>query len=159
MASRLVILGFLAAIATAFALTAGGSTAAHAAVWTDQADYSPGSVVTISGDNSDGAGYQADEAVHVAVNGPGSVANSCDATADGSGAWSCQITLGTGAAAIGGYTYTATGQASGVSQSGTFTDSGCKDSNAIGTVLQDPKVTASFTTSGNTATYKIKSTN
>ena len=33
------------------------STVAGAAVWTDQPDYHPGSVVTISGDNSDGAGY------------------------------------------------------------------------------------------------------
>lgn len=30
---------------------------AMAAVWTDQSDYTPGSVVTISGDNSDNAGY------------------------------------------------------------------------------------------------------
>src|SRR5437764_14343695 len=72
-------------------------TAAQAAVSTDQADYPPGSVVTFSGDNSDGAGYLAGETVHVAVNGPGSITQSCDATADDSGAWSCQITLGSGA--------------------------------------------------------------
>jgi hypothetical protein len=140
--------------ATALILTA-GSTAAQAAVWTDQGDYPPGSVVTIHGDNSDGAGYQANEAIHVDVNGPGSIGPSCDATADDSGAWSCQITLGTGAAAIGGYTYIATGQSSGVSQSGTFTDSGCKDAHAAGTVLPSTDVTASFTTSGSTATYRI----
>src|SRR5215471_16576549 len=146
--------GLLTAGATALILMA-GHTPAQAAVWTDQSDYPPGSVVTIHGDNSDGAGYQANETVHVDVNGPGSIGPSCDATADDSGAWSCQITLGTGAAAIGGYTYTATGQTSGISQSGTFTDSGCKDAKSQGTVLPSPDVTASFTTSGSTATYSI----
>jgi len=43
---------------------------ALAAVWTDLPDYAPGSVVTISGDNSDGAGYLAGETVYVDVNGP-----------------------------------------------------------------------------------------
>jgi hypothetical protein len=148
------VLGILTASATVLILT-GGSTVAQAAVWTDQTDYSPGSVVTFNGDNSDGAGYQAGETVHVAVNGPGSIAPSCDATADASGAWSCQITLGTGAAAIGGYTYTATGQTTGVSQSGTFTDSGCKDANAQDTVLADPNLAAAFTVSGTTATYTV----
>ena len=46
------------------------------AVWTDQADYSPGSVVTISGDNSDGAGYLAGETVDVNVFGPNGYAAS-----------------------------------------------------------------------------------
>jgi hypothetical protein len=142
--------------ATALILTA-GSTVAQAAVWTDQTDYSPGSVVTIHGDNSDGAGYQAGETVHVDVNGPGSIGPSCDATADDSGAWSCQITLGTGAAAVGSYIYTATGQASGVSQSGMFTDSACPDS--VGGRPTDPNVSASFTTSGNSATYTITTPN
>src|SRR5215472_2769367 len=150
----LVILGFLAAVIAAF-LMASGSTAAHAAVWTDQADYSPGSVVTISGDNSDGAGYQPGETVDVSVNGPDSITKSCSATADSSGAWSCQITLGTGVAAIGNYVYTATGESSAVSQSGSFTDSGCKDSQAQNTVLPDQNIGAAFTTSGNTATYSI----
>src|SRR6266568_234512 len=139
-------IGVLTLSTTAFTMTV-GTTAAQAAVGTDQGDYQPGSVVTFSGDNSDGAGYLAGETIHVAVNGPGSIAQSCDATADGAGAWSCQITLGSGAAAVGGYSYTATGQTSGVSQSGTFTDSGCKDANALGTFLTDPNVAASFTTS------------
>ena len=52
------------------------------AVWTDQADYAPGSVVTISGDNSDGAGYLAGETVDVVVSGPNGYAASCTATAD-----------------------------------------------------------------------------
>jgi hypothetical protein len=152
------VLSVITVGATALIMTA-GATVAQAAVWTDQTDYPPGSVVTIHGDNSDGAGYQAGEAVHVDVNGPGSIGPSCDATADDSGAWSCQITLGTGAAAIGGYTYTATGQTSGVSQSGTFTDSGCKDESALGTIATDPNVAAAFTPSGNTATYTITTPN
>src|SRR5262249_26474533 len=151
-------LSLITAGATALILTA-GSTAAQAAVWTDQTDYSPGSVVTFSGDNSDAAGYQAGETVHVDVNGPGSIAPSCDATADDSGAWSCQLTLGMGAAAIGGYTYTATGQTSGVSQSGTFTDSGCKDAKSQGTVLTDQNVSASFQANGSVATYSITTPN
>jgi hypothetical protein len=142
--------------ATALILTA-GSTAAQAAVWTDQPDYSPGSVVTFHGDNSDGVGYQAGETVHVAVDDPSGSAQSCDATADSSGAWSCQITLGSGVASVGQYDYTATGQASGVSQSGTFTDSACPSS--VGSRPTDPNVSASFTTSGDTATYSIKTPN
>ena len=35
-----------------FVMTFGQPMSAFAAVWTDQQDYSPGSVVTISGDNS-----------------------------------------------------------------------------------------------------------
>ena len=151
-----VILGFLAAVVAAF-LMASGSTAAHAAVWTDQADYSPGSVVTISGDNSDGAGYQPGEAVDVAVNGPDTITKSCSATADSSGAWSCQITLGTGSAAVGTYVYTATGESSNVSQSGTFTDSACPAT--AGTRPTDPNVTASYTTGGGTASYSIGTSN
>src|ERR671936_659113 len=86
---------------------------AQATVSTDQESYAPGSTVTISGDNSDGAGYAAGETVHVDVNGPGSVAASCDGTADDIGAWSCQITLPSDDSAVGGYWYTATGQGSG----------------------------------------------
>jgi hypothetical protein len=33
--------------------------AAAGTVWTDQSDYPPGSLVTISGDNANGAGYVA----------------------------------------------------------------------------------------------------
>jgi len=41
----------------ALALVFQASGTALAAVWTDQADYTPGSVVTISGDNRDNVGY------------------------------------------------------------------------------------------------------
>src|SRR3990172_12446358 len=95
---------------------------ALAAVWTDLPDYAPGSVVTISGDNSDGAGYLAGETVYVDVNGPNGYTATCEAVADDNGAWSCQVTLWDSELAVGEYTYTATGQTSGVSQSGTFTD-------------------------------------
>lgn len=95
---------------------------AMATVWTDQADYSPGSIVTISGDKSDGAGYLAGETVNVSVNGPYQYDSKCSGTADENGAWSCQITLSADYTAEGSYTYTAVGQTSGMTQSGTFLD-------------------------------------
>src|SRR5512140_2822301 len=60
---------------------------------TDQPDYQPGAVVTINGDNSDGAGYAAGETVVVNASGPNGFAASCEATADDNGAWSCELTL------------------------------------------------------------------
>ena len=93
-----------------------------AKVWTDQQDYMPGSVVTIHGDNSDGAGYLAGETVHVSVVGPNDYFAACDGVADTNGAWSCQVELWGDPAAVGTYAYTAIGQTSGVSQSGMFTD-------------------------------------
>jgi hypothetical protein len=94
---------------------------AMAAVWTDQADYSPGSIVTISGDNSDNAGYFAGETVIVSVNGPYNYDSKCSAIADSNGAWSCTVTLVSDLSAEGTYYYMAVGQ--NVSQSGMFTDS------------------------------------
>jgi hypothetical protein len=108
----------LLALVTALVL----STAAGAAVWTDQNDYTPGSVVTISGDNSNAAGYLPGEAVHVAVSGPNDWTATCDAVADVLGAWSCQVTLADGPEAIGEYMYTATGIVSQVTENGDFTD-------------------------------------
>ncbi|MGE5376114.1 MAG: Ig-like domain-containing protein [Bacteroidota bacterium] len=87
---------------------------------TDQPDYQPGSTVTISGDNSDGAGYTAGETVVVEVSGPNDFAASCEATADDSAAWSCPVKLPADAA-DGSYTYVAAGQISGVSENGGFT--------------------------------------
>ena len=95
---------------------------AVAYVNTDKPDYSPGETVTVSGDNSDGAGYLTGETVHVDVSGPFGYTASCDGVADDNGAWSCQVTLREDESAEGDYSYTATGQTSGVSQSGTFTD-------------------------------------
>jgi alpha-tubulin suppressor-like RCC1 family protein len=98
------------------------SSVASAAVWTDREDYAPGSVVTISGDNSDSVGFLPNETVHVEVIGPNDYLAACDGVVDEAGAWSCQITLWDTPLAIGDYTYTATGQESGVSQSGVFSD-------------------------------------
>lgn len=64
-----------------------------AAVWTDLPDYSPGSVVTISGDSSDGIGFNPGEIVHVDVAGPNGYTASCDTFAADDGSWSCQVTL------------------------------------------------------------------
>jgi hypothetical protein len=95
-------------------------------VSTDQPDYSPGSVVTITGDNSNGAGYVAGNSVAVDVSGPNGWTGSCSATVGGGGTWSCQVTLSSDASiAVGAYTYTATSNAadgSTISESGTFTD-------------------------------------
>jgi len=109
------------AAATAFFLVA-SSSIAFATVRTDQEDYAPGSVVTISGDNSNGAGYLPGETVVVNVSGPNGYEASCEAVADENGAWSCQVTLWDSDLAVGEYTYTATGQTSGASESGAFTD-------------------------------------
>src|SRR3970282_337561 len=49
----------------------------------DKPDYAPGSVVTISGDNSDGAGYLPGETVHVDVSGPNGYTASCAAVPGG----------------------------------------------------------------------------
>jgi hypothetical protein len=111
---------FILALTTALLLAL--TSIALAAVWTDQADYSPGSEVTISGDNSDGAGYLPGEMVHVDVVGPNGYEAECNAVADDNGAWSCQVTLASDESAVGEYSYKATGQSSGVSQSGMFTD-------------------------------------
>src|SRR3972149_1168108 len=119
--SRHLINRFTAVLSAAALLFSSVATVS-AAVWTDQADYTPGSVVTISGDNSNGAGYLPGEAVHVDVSGPNGYASPCDAIADENGAWSCQVTLWDSDLAVGDYSYTATGQTSGVSESGTFTD-------------------------------------
>jgi hypothetical protein len=119
--SRHLIGRFSAVFMTAALLFSSVATVS-AAVWTDQADYSPGSVVTISGDNSNGAGYLPGETVRVDVGGPNGYASSCDAVADENGAWSCQVTLWNSDLAVGEYSYTATGLTSGVSESGTFTD-------------------------------------
>ncbi|HXF51919.1 MAG TPA: PKD domain-containing protein [Dehalococcoidia bacterium] len=114
-----------AVVALAVGLLAGGALSAGSAfarVWTDKPDYAPGETVTISGDNSDGAGYLPGETVVVDVVGPNGFAASCEAVADDDGAWSCQVALWGDDRAIGQYSYTATGLHSGVTESGVFTD-------------------------------------
>lgn len=100
---------------------------ALAAVWTDKLDYSPGEVVTISGDNHNGAGYLAGETVRVEVWGPNGYYATCEAVVQEDGSWSCQVTLWPDERAIGEYTYTARGLTSGVQESGTFWDIGNLD--------------------------------
>jgi len=93
---------------------------ALAYVVTDQQDYQPGGVVTISGGNADGAGYAAGETVRVVATAPDSSSISCDAIADDAGSWSCELALASDAP-IGDWSYTATGLTSNVSQGGSFT--------------------------------------
>jgi hypothetical protein len=132
---------------------------AWASVSTDQPSYAPGSTVTISGDNGDNAGYLPGEVVDVSVSGPAGYVAGCSATADDSGAWSCQVTLASDTSAIGSYGFAATGESSGVMQSGRFTDSGCKNSNALGTPLPSTDVGASYADSGGTRTYSVSTPN
>lgn len=110
------------AVPLALAFTLLAASVAMGAVSTDQADYAPGSVVTISGNNSNDAGYLPGETVGVDVQGPNGYTASCEGVADDAGAWSCQVTLWDTYLAWGEYSYTATGQISGVSETGTFTD-------------------------------------
>jgi hypothetical protein len=95
---------------------------ALAYVSSDQEDYSPGSVVTLFGDNRDDVGFFAGETILVQVFGPNGYSAECFAISDDAGAWSCQVTLWDSYLAIGEYTYIATGLSSGISQSGVFTD-------------------------------------
>ena len=123
-----------------------GTMLAFATVQTDQPDYTPGSVVTISGDNSNGAGYLAGEAVSVEVSGPNGYQASCAGLADNNGTWSCQVTLWDSLDAAGTYTYTAAGQTSGVSESGTFTD-------ATQTQILSPAITPASPTTSDTLAF------
>jgi hypothetical protein len=113
--------GALLAAATAFFVFA-GTVAAFGSVRTDQDDYAPGSVVTISGDNGNGAGYLPGETVRVDVSGPNGYASSCEGVADDAGAWSCQVALWDSLDAVGSYSYVATGLTSGVTETGAFSD-------------------------------------
>ena len=58
---------------------------------TDQAALE--SIVTFSGNNSQGAGYITGETVHVDVRGPNAEVYACDAIVDKTGAWSCSVNL------------------------------------------------------------------
>ena len=98
----------------AMLLQLSGTALAH--VWTDPVDYPPGSIVTIRGDNSDPDNehnWLPMETVHVDVAGPNGYTAVCEGVADDLGAWTCDVTLWDGPQAIGTYTYTATGLASG----------------------------------------------
>jgi alpha-tubulin suppressor-like RCC1 family protein len=106
----------------------GQPAVASAEVWTDEQDYAPGSVVTISGNNDDGGapGYVQGASVDVDVRGPDDWHAGCSATVDAGGAWSCTITLDEDPAiAVGDYTYTASstdGGGNAISEQGAFSD-------------------------------------
>ena len=86
--------------------------AVSAYVTTDQLDYGPGSVVTITGSSTSETTYFEGNTVEVVVtNTDNGWAASCDPqpTVDAAGAWSCPVTLSQDAAvSVGTYTYTAT---------------------------------------------------
>ncbi|MFN3928461.1 MAG: PKD domain-containing protein [Thermoflexus sp.] len=128
------------------ALLALGLEQALAAVWTDKLDYSPGEVVTISGDNRDNAGYLPGETVRVEVWGPNGYYATCEAVVQEDGSWSCQVTLWPDERAVGEYAYTARGLTSGVQESGIFWDIGNLDyAPASLTFNVSPGATISFT--------------
>jgi len=91
-------------------------------VYTDAESYTPGSVVTFSGDNANMAGYIPGETVRVEVSGPNGYTATCEGIVDQYGAWSCQVTLNSDESAYGHYTYTATSLTSNVVETGEFTD-------------------------------------
>jgi hypothetical protein len=90
--------------------------------YTDQSDYVPGSMVTISGDNGNNAGYLPGETVHVNVTGPNGYVAACDAVVNNLGGWTCQVKLWDDELAIGEYSYTADGLTSEITVTGKFTD-------------------------------------
>jgi hypothetical protein len=128
----------------------------------DQADYSPGATVTLTG-----AGWAAGDVVHIYVND--SVGNTWsldsgqngaadDPKADDNGGFTYSFTLPN--TFIANYSATATDTSdTSVAATTTFTDS--PPSNCPSTDptkwLKDNQVGASFTPSGNTATYKFSS--
>ena len=91
---------------------------------TDKEDYTPGSVVTIFGDNSDGALYLPGETVVVSVIQPVLPDPlTCEAVVSETGAWSCQLQLSIDPAlAVGYYEYTTLGLTSGFTETHFFTD-------------------------------------
>ncbi len=84
----------------------------NAYTYTDKPDYQPGEIVTILGDNSDGAGYIPGATLKVYVYGPDApdplldYNADCTAEVSAEGTWSCQVTLSADPAiAVGTYTY------------------------------------------------------
>jgi hypothetical protein len=112
---------------------------ASAAVWTDQPDYTPGSVVTISGNNVGLVEpWSAEATVTASVTGPNEyLFDPLTTTVGLDGSWSVQLKLSDYAAvAVGDYTYTASVETSFETQSGSFTDAAKYDL----TVTPDPAI-------------------
>lgn len=136
--SRLRLLAMAAAVAIGVVAALAG--AAFAQVSTDQQDYSPGSLVTVSGSNDGNGdpGYVQGHTVNVAAtNTDTGWTGSCSTTITATdGSWSCAFDLSTDSSrAVGSYTYTASStDATGnpIQESGTFTDGNA--SSVTGTV-------------------------
>jgi hypothetical protein len=136
---------FFFIVALTMALLLGLTSIAMAAVWTDQPDYVPGSVVTISGgnDESGAPGYWPEAVVNVAITGPHDPAfesTTCqNVPVAENGSWSCTVTLwGDLGWSVGTYEYTATSMNEAgdpILEVETFTDS---NPNASITVTASP---------------------
>lgn len=132
------------------ALDSVSTTIPVAQAWTDQDDYFPGSIVTISGGNNslNGVmlGFIPGETVLVYVVGPNDYTATCEGIANEFGQWSCQITLWDSELAIGDYYFVATGLTSGVSVTNGFTDARQVNSVTIsGSNPRQPGATVSIT--------------
>ena len=112
----LVVLGAFVVFGVAQSGLGLASSAGTATITADKADYSPGSVVTLTG-----ASWAANEAVHVVVDDSASQSWSYegDVSADAAGAFTTQVTLPS--YFVANYTVTATGATSGTATT-TFTD-------------------------------------
>lgn len=91
-------------------------------VWSDQLDYAPGSLVTLSGDNSLGDTFIPGDTMLVEVTGPNGYTANCEALVNELGTWSCQVTLWANLDAVGDYSYTATSLLTGEVFADTFKD-------------------------------------
>lgn len=127
-------------------------------ITSDTQDYQPGATVTLTG-----TGWTSGEDVHIFVNdsvgNTWSLNSNPDPAADANGGFTYSFSLPD--SFIASYTVTATGQTSGTATT-TFTDSSnCPSSPSASSVDQNPdnNVSASFTTSGSTATYKLGTAN
>jgi hypothetical protein len=131
----IVLVAALAFASGAVALTDGAG--APPSVYSDQADYAPGSTVTLTG-----TGWQPDEVIHLFVND--NVGNtwswSADLTADGSGNFTASLTLSSGF--VASYGVTATGSLGG-SASTSFTDASL--GSLVGPSSPTTSTNASFT--------------
>src|SRR6266702_4125085 len=147
--SALLVLGLLLARANS---ASAASSPSGATITSDQADYQPGATVTLTG-----AGWAANEDVHIFVNdsvgNTWSLNSNPDPVADANGAFTYSFSLPN--SFIANYTVTATGPTSGTATT-TFTDNDCP---SLSGKVASNLVGASFSTSGSTTTYKFSSAN
>jgi hypothetical protein len=156
---KVAVIGFSVLLVLALLLArahtaSAASSPSGATITSDKQDYQPGATVTLTG-----AGWAANEAVHIHVSDSDGTTWSFDSNpdpaADGSGGFTYQFSLPSTVIAF--YTATATGATSGTATTA-FTDSNCP-SGGTGNPQTDPNVFASFTTSGKTLTYTFSSVN